>query len=35
MKFVIDPKVLESGVTIRGVEITGVNNQQYPKNEVN
>lgn len=30
MKFVIDPKVLELGVTIRGVEITGVNNQQYP-----
>ncbi|HBF73904.1 MAG TPA: tRNA ligase, partial [Lactobacillus sp.] len=30
MKFVIDPNVLELGVIIRGIEITGVNNQQYP-----
>ncbi|GAX06529.1 B3/4 domain protein [Secundilactobacillus pentosiphilus] len=30
MQFIIDPKVIDLGVTIRGVELTGVNNQQYP-----
>lgn len=30
MQFIIDPNVIKLGVTIRGIELNEVNNQQYP-----